>query len=108
MLFGLGFFVHYILMANNSNPDTPSATSHSEQIHFPNILLKATLNKRKQFNVAHLNAQSILPKIDEIRLIFADVNIHAICISETWMKKYILNNTICLSGFNVYIEMIDL
>lgn len=81
---------------------TSDRTSNTEQFRIPNIVLKAALNTKKQFNIAHFNAQSILPKIDEVRFIFSDVNVHAICVSESWLKNYITDNAISLGGFNVF------
>lgn len=90
-------------MASSLNYNTTSASKICQgQVHIPNIVLKAALNNREQLNIAYFNAQSILPKIDEVRVIFSDVNIHAICISESWLKKYITDISICLNGFNVF------
>lgn len=77
-------------------------TPHLDNVCIPNIVLRAALNNKNQFNIAHFNSQSMLHKMDEIRLIFSDVNVHAICVCESWLKNYISNTTICLKGFDVY------
>lgn len=44
-----------------------------------------TLAKRMDgLKICHLNAQSVVRKIDELRFIFQDSEIDVICISETW------------------------
>lgn len=62
---------------------------------------------RENLNVIHFNAQSIVPghnsyKIHEIRSVFADGYFDVIGISETWLKEFIVNESIEMEGYRLY------
>lgn len=55
------------------------------------------------FNIVHLNACSIRPKIDEIRLIFENQAFDAITISETWLKpSKDTNKSVEIQGYRIF------
>lgn len=87
---------------NPNNNQSGLTTGFTNTYCIPNIVLKSTLNNKQAVNICHLNSQSILPKINEIKAIFANVNTHAICVSESWLKSYISNRSILLDGYNVF------
>lgn len=79
-------------------------SGHGSNNCMPNILLKSCLRSSAVdlLNVCHFNACSINPKIDEIRSIFSEVNMHIICISETWLKAYRSNKSLELTGYKMF------
>ena len=44
---------------------------------------------------------SLAPKIDEIREVVHNVNFDLVCITESWLKDHIDNNSVAISGYNV-------
>lgn len=56
------------------------------------------------FNICYFNSRSINcnNKLDEIKSIFEDVDVHAICVSETWLKDNINSNLVKLENFNLF------
>lgn len=72
-------------------------------INIPNILLNSILKRDGNLlNVCHINAGSIFKKIDDLRQIFENTNVHLIAISETWLKSYHSKNSVKLEGFDVF------
>lgn len=69
--------------------------------YFPNIVLKSAFqrNVRNSLNICHLNAQSLPSSIDELQIIFENVNLHIIAISETWLKPYIPTKNVKINNF---------
>ena len=47
------------------------------------------------------NVMSLAPKIDEIREVVHNVNFDLVCITESWLKDHIDNNSVAISGYNV-------
>lgn len=70
--------------------------------NIPNILLKSVLKKDgKRLNICHVTGGAISNKIDELRRIFEDVNIHIIVLSESWLKSYGSNTSVNIEGFDI-------
>ena len=44
---------------------------------------------------------SLAPKIDEIRYVAQHANLDCVCITESWLRSYIQDNIVALSGFNL-------
>ena len=44
---------------------------------------------------------SLSPKIDEIRYVAQHANLDCVCITESWLRSYIQDNIVALSGFNL-------
>lgn len=77
-------------MISDSNDQTVLTSHPSVTFSIPNVVLKSTLNNNKEtVNICHLNAQSLLHKVDELKIIFDKVNAHAICISESRLHAHI-------------------
>lgn len=55
----------------------------------------------KNFNVIHINAQSIPAHFPEMLTSFNDNNIHAILVSESWLKPCLPSNAYSLPGFRL-------
>ena len=47
------------------------------------------------------NVMSLAPKIDEIRYVAQHANLDCVCITESWLRSYIQDNIVALSGFNL-------
>ncbi|XP_075155481.1 uncharacterized protein LOC142228843 [Haematobia irritans] len=61
------------------------------------------LSKRcRGFTVIHINAQSLISKLDEFRFIFCDSGIDAICVSETWFRKEFTDGFLQLDGYSLH------
>ena len=55
---------------------------------------------RSKFSIAHHNIQSLTNKVD---LIESELrNFDAICLTETWLDRCTSDETISISGFNLY------
>lgn len=69
----------------------------------PNVLLKSIMkSENDRFNVCHVNAGAIHPKMDEFRYVFDGVNLDAIVASETWFKSYRSNASVKLEYYEVH------
>lgn len=56
----------------------------------------------KGLNIVHINAQSLLCKIDEFRYIFESSNVDIICVSETWFIPKVKDNCYSLRGYKLF------
>lgn len=52
--------------------------------------------------ICHINAQSLMPKIDEFRDIFGCSKVDVICVSETWFSPYVNDKTYELNGYRLF------
>ena len=64
-------------------------------------MLKILSNKQKGLKVCHLNAQSLKNKIDEFKVVFENSDVDIICVSETWLKPGLSDNTFSMSGYKL-------
>jgi hypothetical protein len=53
---------------------------------------------------AHQNIRSLLSKIDELRILFADLNnnIHFLTLSETWHDSDVLDSELSIDGYCLF------
>ncbi|XP_011877542.1 PREDICTED: uncharacterized protein LOC105567343 [Vollenhovia emeryi] len=51
--------------------------------------------------LCHVNCQSLVAHLDEIRYFFADSGYHCICISESWLKPCVTDNMVSLQGYQL-------
>lgn len=61
-----------------------------------------TLTPFNFLKAAHVNTQSLLCHIDEFRNIFDTALLDIILVSETWLKPYINDTSVSLTGYNVF------
>ena len=54
------------------------------------------------FNILYLNARSILPKLDELHVLFLVNNYKTICIVESWLSNDIENSELFILGFIIF------
>lgn len=67
-----------------------------------NIVLKSAFPKgTDKLNVAHVNADSLRSKIDELRGLVSGVNLHCLAISETHFKSYVTDSSVKLEGYRL-------
>ena len=60
-------------------------------------------NKRSDHIVIkHINAQSLITKLDEIKLLIENEDLDILCISETWLQPNILDDLISIKNYNVF------
>ena len=74
----------------NPGPSLPNTTPSSFK-QFP----------RKGLNFLHVNARSILPKLDELRIIAQQTNAAVLCVTETWIDSSVTDNEINIDGYSV-------
>ena len=48
----------------------------------------------------NINAQSLVPKIDELHTVHNQLGADIICITETWLKEHVPSKVILLNGFH--------
>lgn len=65
-------------------------------------MVRILAKQRPGFTVCHINAQSLLPKIDEFRFLFECSGVDAICVSETWFIPEICDNIYKLDGYRIF------
>jgi len=58
-------------------------------------MIKTISSYKNGLKILHINAQSLLKKIDEFRFLFTQSNVEVICVSEG-------DSSIICEGFNVY------
>lgn len=59
-------------------------------------------SNRTGLGIVHLNACSLLPKMDRIKIWASTTKTDILVISETWLKKSISNRDIALEGYNLF------
>ena len=58
-------------------------------------------SRKRGFKFAHLNAQSIVNKIDEIRLLLCDKAFQVFAVSESWLVSSILDSEVSVPGYTL-------
>lgn len=64
-------------------------------------MIRVLCRQKEGLKICHINAQSLLNKIDEFRYIFENSGVDIICVSETWFKSDIADCTISMDGYSV-------
>ena len=49
--------------------------------------------------IIYFNARSIVPKLDELRLLCAESSPHVVCIVETWLDDSVFDNELTISNY---------
>ena len=65
------------------------------------FLSESEIFKRKGLHFVHLNCNSLLNKIDEIRQFVTDFKPHVICFSETKIDSSVQNSEVSIDGYSV-------
>ena len=67
-----------------------------------NTIIRLLKKQRKGITVCHLNAQSLVKKVDELKYLFEESGIEIICISETWFDQNMPDSVFCLNNYVLY------
>ena len=59
------------------------------------------LPKARGLKISHLNVRSLLPKLDDIRILLKDGPFDIFTISETWLNASILDQELHIPGYSV-------
>ena len=57
---------------------------------------------RKSLGFLHINTRSLLPEIDQFKVWDHSSNPDVLVITETWLRKSVLNTDVNLSGYNLF------
>ena len=60
------------------------------------------LSQLKGFKLLHLNVRSLPKKIDQIRIMFHEMNLDVITFSETWLNDAVNSKTVALEDYILY------
>ena len=52
--------------------------------------------------IKHINAQRLIPKLDELKLLIETEDQDFLCIPETWLQPNILDDLISIKNHNVF------
>lgn len=77
-----------------SSNSTPEPSLHT-------VIGSELFNFAHNFNVVHINAQSIPAHYNDLLASLNHDNIHAICVSETWLKPCLVSSSYSLPGFQL-------
>lgn len=59
-------------------------------------------SKKDSLIVEHINAQSLISSLDEVKLLLTDRSIDALCVSETWLHADTPDGYVHIDGFMVF------
>ena len=69
---------------------------------YVNQILIKTNKRSDHIVIKHINAQSLIPKLDEIKLLIENEDLDILCISETRLQPNILDDLISIKNYNVF------
>lgn len=78
-----------------------SGDSFHSMVSLNSSLTDIFSNVPKNFNVVHINAQSIPAHYSDLLASFQTSNVHAILISESWLKPSLPSTTFPIPGFHL-------
>ena len=58
--------------------------------------------KKDWLRIEHVNAQSLLSSLDEVKLLLTDRNIDVLCISETWLHANTPDGYVDIQGYKIF------
>ena len=58
----------------------------------------------KEITIGHINIRSLVPKLDEVRLLIRQHELDAFCMTETWMTKAVSSDILLFPGYHVFRE----
>ena len=62
------------------------------------------LCSRKNLVFLHINTRSVLPKMDQLKVWIHSSNPDVLVITETWLRKSVLNTDVDLSSYNLFLQ----
>jgi exonuclease III len=57
--------------------------------------------KTGDISIGHLNVRSLIPKIEELRVLLADIKLDILCISESYLDDTVLNSEVKVDGYQL-------
>ena len=75
---------------NSSNSNSHNSEGHSSQFE---------CFKQKGLHFIHINVRSLIPKVDELRLIARNSNAAVIGVSETWLDSTVMDSEIKIDNY---------
>lgn len=82
--------------------DSYTELDHRNHQISDNLLTDDTLKSSKGISICLLNINSLISKIDEIKLLVLNNNIDILCLNETKIDQEIGNSEIHIDGYNIY------
>lgn len=65
-------------------------------------LIRVLCKQKNGLNVCHVNAQSLVRKIDELRFLFENSGVDVICVSETWFAPDMPDELFKVNGYKLF------
>lgn len=65
-------------------------------------MIRVLTKQRSGLNICHINAQSLVKKMDEFRYLFEESDVDIICISETWFNECVPDSLIVANGYKIF------
>ncbi|CAG4937918.1 unnamed protein product [Colias eurytheme] len=93
--------VNYLSFSSEDLGSEDSFHSTSSFTPLNNLLSNCFSNDSKIFNAVHINAQSVPAHFPDMLATFDSVNMHALLISESWLKPCLPSSCYSLPGFNL-------
>ena len=94
------------IINGNIAPDSPSTTQEEAIRDIHNTSISQSLNdfdcfKKRGLHFVHLNARSILPKMEELDILAHSTNATIIAVTETWLDNTICDNEVCIPDYSI-------
>lgn len=86
-----------LLISGNVQPNQGPVTASASSFETP-----ADFKSRYGLGFIHLNVQSLISKMDMVRIWVQSTDADVIVLTETWLNKSVLDKDICINGCNVY------
>ena len=81
-----------------------SAPSANNLTDLPHGTFSKCKKLNSNFSVLYFNARSLLPKVYCLRTVAAVHSPDCICIVETWLNGDILDNELCIEGYDIRLD----
>lgn len=65
-------------------------------------MIRVLHSQKKGLHVCHINAQSLKPKLDELRLLFISSGVDILCVSETWFFPNVPDVAYKMDGYELF------
>jgi len=70
------------------------------------VLIRILVKHKKGIKVVHINAQSLIKKIDEFKYLFVQSNVDDTCTSETWFLPDFSDLSVACNDHVVYVQIV--
>ncbi|KAJ4433826.1 hypothetical protein ANN_16138 [Periplaneta americana] len=93
---------HFSEFPSTASPPPTPATPNPLPVPSTSALLKSSFSSHPNtLKVAHINSQSLLCHFNEVQSIFSPLSLHAILISETWLKPSLSSSLVSLDNYTL-------